>query len=206
MVVPWGNAAWFRAFTSFNFDDRFAGLNTVDRLLSHNKTLVGALYFGRWAGGKPVYAEGADIADEAKLARRAPFDVCKPTRWVGTGCMLIHRSVYIDIEKKFPHLARHPDTGDDGNWFTPGHEFHNPFREALEVLNDSGAEQSRILKAMQILEAAERRSAQQGVGMGEDVSFCLRATEAGHTPHIDMGLVCGHIGSAVYGTANTKSK
>ncbi len=205
MVVPWGNAPWYRAFTGFSIDDRFAGLNTVDRLLSHGKTLVGALYFSRWPGGKPVYSEGSDDKEEARLARRAPFDVCKPTRWVGTGCMMIHRSVYLDIEKKFPHLARHPDTGEDGNYFTPdGGDLRTAFREALCVLNDEKVTpEARVLKAQSLMEATERRIIRQGLGVGEDVSFCLRAADAGHTPHVDMGLLCGHIGSMVYGPKNT---
>lgn len=201
MVVPWGNASWYRAFTGFRIADEFAGLNTVDRLVSHNKTLVGALYFSRVPGGKPVYAEGADDPDEAKLARRGPFDVCKPTRWVGTGCMLIHRSVYLDIEKKFPHLARNPDKGDDGNWFTPdGGDMRTAFRQAMQILNDHGVtESARVAKAIELMEATERRIVRQGLGIGEDVSFCLRAADAGHTPHIDMGLLAGHMGDKVYG-------
>lgn len=205
MVVPWGNAPWYCAFTGFNIDDRFAGFNTVDRLLSHNKTLVGALYFGRWPGGKPVYSEGADDKEEARAARRAPFDVCKATRWVGTGCMLIHRSVYLDIEKKFPHLSRHPDTGEDGNWFTPdGGDMRTAFRQALHILNDDKTSvDARLMKATELMDATERRIVRQGLGVGEDVSFCLRATDAGHTPHVDMGLLVGHMGSAVYGAKNT---
>lgn len=201
MVVPWGDAKWYRAFTGFHIPDRFAGLHTIDRLLSHGKTLVGALYFGRWVGGKPVYAEAQDKAgvEEAKFAARGPHDVCKITRWVGTGCMLIHRSVYLDIEKRFPHLARNPDKGDDGNWFTPdGGDIRGPFREALQILNDSGAPEGRMAKACEILEAAERHVAKQGLGIGEDVSFCLRAADAGHSAHVDLGLMCGHVGSAVY--------
>jgi hypothetical protein len=37
------------------------------------------------------------------------------------------------------------------------------------------------------------------LGSGEDVSFCLRAAAAGHQPHVDMGLVCGHIGYQCFG-------
>jgi hypothetical protein len=36
------------------------------------------------------------------------------------------------------------------------------------------------------------------LGSGEDVSFCLRAQAAGHTPHVDLGLRCGHVGNYVY--------
>ena len=203
MVVPWGHAANYRNFTGFNISDQFAGLHTVDRLLSHGKTLVGGLYFGRWSGGRPVYAEAQDAqtsAEETAFASRGPHDLCKPTRWVGTGVMLIHRSVYLDIERRFPHLARHPDTGKGGNWFTPdGGDIRGPFREATAVLNDTtGSPDARAQKAIEILEAAERRVAKMGLGVGEDVSFCLRAADAGHPANVDMGLLCGHVGSTVY--------
>lgn len=206
-IVPWGNAAWYRAFTGFDVPDKFAGLNTLDRLLSHGKTLVGGLYFGRWKGGKPVYAEGTDDPREAEYARRGPHDVCKPTRWVGTGCMLIHRSVYTDIEKHYPHLSRHPQRQNDGNWFTPdGGDVRRPFEEAMAVLNDTGPAESRASKALQIMENARRALGNQGLGIGEDVSFCLRATDAGHQPHVDMGLLCGHVGYCAWGPHNTKSQ
>jgi hypothetical protein len=35
-------------------------------------------------------------------------------------------------------------------------------------------------------------------GEGEDVSFCKRATAAGHQPHIDLGLPVFHVGYKVY--------
>lgn len=199
MVVPWGNPAWYRSFTGFDIADRFSGLHTIDRLLSHGKTLVGGLYFGRWEGGKPVYAEAQDNIEEAKFAARGPHDICKITRWIGTGCLLIHRSVYLDIEKRFPHLSRHPDTGENANFFTPdGGDIRGPFREAIKILNDTGTPEGRIAKACEVLEAAERRVGKQGLGIGEDVTFCLRAADAGHPAHVDMGLLCGHVGSAVF--------
>lgn len=34
---------------------------------------------------------------------------------------------------------------------------------------------------------------------GEDVSFCLRAKDAGHQPHVDLGLPVYHVGYKIYG-------
>lgn len=191
MVVPWGNAKLFNSFTRFNLAERFAGRNTLDRLLSHGKTLVGGLYFGRWRHGKAMYGEGSD-PDELRYAKRGPYDLIKPTRWVGTGCMLIHRSVLLDIEKEFPHLARGKD-GKGGQWFTSS---EHDLRQAFEVVKDwPNAEE-----AMKYLRAAAAKSKRHSsLGMGEDVQFCIRATQAGHQPYVDMGLLCGHIGSYCYG-------
>lgn len=201
MIVPFGNAALFNTFTRFNFPANFAGLHTVNRLLSHGKTLVGGLYFGRWEHGKAVYAEGADDKTEEAYARRAPHDVCKPTRWVGTGCLLIHRTVFLDIEKRFPHLARN-SSGEYGHWFTSSeHDLKDATEKALAVLNDEACgEAARISEARKlILYGREQSRWHSGLGMGEDVTFCVRAAQSGHLPHVDMGLVCGHVGDKCYG-------
>lgn len=191
MVVPFGNAKLFNSFTGFRMHERFAGLNVVDRLLSHGKTLVGGLYFGRWRHGKGMYGEGGD-SNELRYAKSGPHDVCKPTRWVGTGCMLIHRTVFLDIEKNFPHLARGQD-GRGGQWFTSS---EHDLRAAFESVR----EQPDTVQAMKtIAAAADKGKRHSSMGMGEDVQFCIRATQSGHQPHVDLGCMCGHIGSYCYG-------
>jgi len=42
-----------------------------------------------------------------------------------------------------------------------------------------------------------------GQGMGEDVSFCVRAGQAGIQPYVDTSLVCLHQGNFNYGPATT---
>lgn len=203
MILPFGNAKWFNSHTGFGFPEEFAGLNALDRLLSHGKTLVGALYFGRYPKAPPVYNEGANL-NEAEFARKAPMNLCKPTRWVGTGCMLIHRSVYEDIEKKFPHLGRGAN-GMGGNWFSASeHTALDHINRARQMLSSGPMTGEKAMQAYQILEtAAADFRANSGLGFGEDVQFCIRARQAGHTPHVDLGLVCGHVGHMVYGPRNT---
>lgn len=199
MVVPFGNSAWFNAFTRFNLPEKFAGVNAMDRLLSHGKTLVGGLYFGRHPFGPPMYAEGCNDAAEAARARMAPQDAVKPTRWVGTGCMLVHRSVFLDIEKMFPRLARKGKRG--GQWFTSTeHDLVAAVDDAKRAL---AAGDNR--RALQLLDEASH-SKNSSLGMGEDVAFCLRAKQAGHQPYVDFGLVCGHLGDRIYGPTNTTSR
>lgn len=43
-------------------------------------------------------------------------------------------------------------------------------------------------------------------GMGEDILFCKHATEAGHPPFVDLGVVCGHVGDKIYGPFNSNPK
>ena len=208
MIVPFGNAKWFQAHTGFDdFPEKFLGLNAIDRLMSHKKSLVGALYFGRHRNGPPVYNEGGASAEEAAYARKAPYDLVKPTRWVGTGCLLVHRSVFEDIEKKFPRLARGHD-GMGGNWFTSTEAGLMERLLALRGKLQAGPiDGNKAYEAMGAVEdMIAHANADNSMGFGEDVSFCLRASAAGHQPHVDMGLVCGHLGHFCYGPRTTETK
>jgi len=208
MIVPFGDAAWFKNNTGFDFlSDRFAGLNALDRLLSHGKTLVGALYFGRQHFGAPMYCEGASQATEAEFARRGPHELLKPTRWVATGCMLIHRRVFEDIEKKFPRLARGQNKM-GGQWFTSSeHHAMDLIDRVRKLCSEGSMTAEKGFKAFEMLEAgAELCRRQSSLAMGEDVAFCVRAAEAGHQPFVDMGLLCGHVGACCFGPRNTFPK
>jgi hypothetical protein len=210
MVVPFGNGQWFNNFSGFNLPKPFCDFNALDRLLDAGKTLVGALYFGRWRHGAAMFAEGMRDKQVMNQLRRGPKDEVRPTRWVGTGCTLIHRSVYLDIEKKFPHLRRKRDNGTrGGNWFTSSeHELGSIVDQTVDFLensrNSQGWNGEDMWKAFSLLHAGRARTKQNsGLGMGEDVQFCIRAQQAGHQPYVDLGLVCGHVGHDVYGPYNT---
>ncbi len=204
MIVPFGNAAWFNAYTGFNLPEKFAGQNAIDRLLSHGRALVGGLYFGRHAHGKPMYSEACTSPQEAAFARTAPVDVIKPTRWVATGCMLVHRSVFLGIEKHFPRLARSAE-GSGGNWFTSTeHRLLDQIDALGERLSAGGMTGEKALAALQAVnEISATARTDNSLGMGEDVAFCVRAAQAGFPAHVDLGLVCGHVGHAVFGPKNT---
>lgn len=198
MVVPFGDAAWFKFYTGFKFAEPFLKWNALDRLMSHHKTLVGALYFGRNPGGPPVYGEGAS-PEEAAYARRAPHDVCKQTRWVGTGCMLIHRSVFEAIERRFPKLSRANNNG-HGQYFTSTEASLRDRMEKVQSDLQRSLDPTGAYKALEgVTNALAVANAENPLGSGEDVSFCLRAAAAGHPAFIDMGLVCGHLGTYCYG-------
>lgn len=199
MVVPFGDPKWFKFYTGFNFPEKFMGLNALDRLMSHGKSLVGALYFGRSPKAPPVYNEGVQ---EAEHARRGPHDICKPTRWVGTGCMLIHRSVYEDIEKRFPRLSRAKNNG-KGQWFTSTEaSLLDSVAKSADWLQKDMTTTGAYRTLSELTNALAVANAENFLGSGEDVSFCLRAAASGHQPHVDMGLICGHLGTFCYGPAN----
>lgn len=211
MVVPFGNADWINNFTGMNLPKPFSGFNALDRLLSHGKTLVGALYFGRWRHGAAMFCEGFRDKSIHAMLRRGPQDKIQATRWVGTGCLLIHRSVFLDIEKKFPHLERKRKEGDmrrGGNWFTSSeHDTVSAVEDTLKLLdkNRNNWTGDDAFQAYQKLTDAQARSKHNAkLGTGEDVIFCHRAAAAGHQPYVDLGLVCGHVGSETYHPYNTQ--
>lgn len=192
MVLPFGDAAWFNGNSGLKLPDHFAGMHTLNRLLSHGKTIVGATYFGRWKAGHPVFAEGQQM--EKLLRAAGPRDEVLPTRWVGTGCTLFHRTAFLDVESRFPHLSRERNGG-TGQWFTSSeHDLH----QAVEDVINRGPLQD-VSEAIAILESALHKSSiHSNMGIGEDVQFCVRATQSGHQPFIDLGLWCGHVGNCVY--------
>lgn len=168
MVLPCGDAEWFRKATgSPKFPEAYAGLNTIGRLIYHKKTLVGGCYFNRVEGGKAQFNEAALSAEiDASVKHRGPSTEVCPTKWVATGCMLVHRSVYVDIVKKFPQIQISPE---QERYLGYRYGFFDPIEP----------------------------------GMGEDVSFCRRADEAGHTPHVDFAVMPAHIGWHAYNYFNT---
>lgn len=210
MVVPFGNGKWFNAMTPLRIPEPFASFNTIDRLMSHGKTLVGGLYFGRWKHGAPMFGEGTKDPQLAQFCRSGPHDRLQPTRWVGTGCMLIHRSVFEDIEKSFPYLARKKDGGTrGGQWFTSSeHELMSDVDRVLDRISpvNGRVDVNEALRTISELHHARARAkSNSGLGQGEDVAFCVRAAQAGHQPHVDFGLICGHVGIETYGPRNTKN-
>lgn len=194
-VPPFGNAALYNTFTGFELPEEFAGRHGIDRLLSHGKTLVGGMYRGRWPHSKPIFAEGPSVQP---WIESGPKDELRQTKWVGFGFVLIHRSVLLDIEKKFPHLARKPD-GTGGNWFTSSE--HDLRHAVVELLNEDESghvmQHTEAFKNLKkALEASDRNS---NLGVGEDVQFCRRAFQAGHQCYVDLGCVVGHLGEYCYG-------
>lgn len=208
MLCPFGNAKWFKTYTGWHwYPEPFASFNTIDRLMSHKKSVVGALYFGRHPEGPPVTAIGASNLNAAEYFRKGPHDEIVNTNWVGTGCILIHRRVFEDIEKRFPLLARGPD-GKGGHWFTSSeHGLMEGARQIHGMLAEGAMDGHKAMKAYEMLDGLLNKIKNTTcLGVGEDVVFCRRANEAGHQVFVDLGLICGHIGHQTWGPRNTAPK
>lgn len=114
MIPQTGNANWFRYQTfcdtwadSTGFrkiTDEALSVHFIDRLLSHRQKIVGATYFGRQPTGRPMFHEGIGTVEINRESRNYPNQLFA-TQWVGTGCLLVHRSVYLDMQKAYPQLA-----------------------------------------------------------------------------------------------------
>lgn len=208
MLVGFGHSAWFKNFSGWDwFPEPFAGFNAIDRLLSHKKSVVGALYFGRHPSGPPVFSSGASSKQVADYARKGPHNELIKANWVGTGCIMVHRKVFEDIEKKFPLLARGSD-GKGGQWFTSSeHNLMDGVKRIHTMLSEGVMDGPKAMKAYEMLDGLlSGVKNTSGLGVGEDVIFCRRARESGHEVFVDLGLICGHIGHTVYGPRNTAPK
>ena len=218
MIVPMGNADWFRTKTGINLPDEFAGLHTANRLRSHEKSIVGGLYFGRKPHGRAMYYEALVDSPagalENKRAHEAPFNSLRPTKWTGTGCIWINREVFLDIRENNPHLEP----------MFPGEPFHyfvnasdgamSRFARVEQAITaataaanaGNGAETTQLLVEANALMSEARNDVLHNSHLmqGEDQTFGIRAGLAGHQSYVDMGLVCGHVGTAIYGPHNTR--
>lgn len=153
-IIPCiGRPAWMRSTVSNarTLPDAPLQRHVLQRLIGANKTLIGGAYFGRQKDA-PLMCSDRSLEPKA----RAYQDEVAPVDWVATGCMLVHRKVFQDIEEKYPEL-KSPIANGEFDYFHP--------------INSV---------------------------TGEDVSFCKRAKQAGHQPHIDLGLPVFHVGYACY--------
>lgn len=161
VIPPIGNEGWSRTQVpkfDKSFPSEFLNIDPIRRLQSHGKTIVGGLYFGRKYPYTAICERTTLTKNDFKKVPRAEL---KPVGWVGTGFLLVHRSVFESIQKKFPELS-------------PKEGAVNPYEAVWQYFAPNGH-------------------------AGEDVAFGARALAAGHQSFVDLSVVCGHVGSYVYG-------
>lgn len=103
----------------------FLEVQGLERLASRQKTLIGGVVADRHPGNRliiqpdlnPHGDEDRDLVK--KLKKEGPQDKVIQVPYAGTGCLLVHRNVYVEIMKKFPE--RGPLTaGEPFNFFGGG--------------------------------------------------------------------------------------
>jgi hypothetical protein len=110
MFIPFkGGGGFFTSRARAKVNPALYDVDTIERLLSHGKKIVGAVYNTRTKDGpiciaadlKTGHKSGAERELIVKL-RKGPFDKLIEQPFVATGCVLVHRSVFEDIAKGQP--------------------------------------------------------------------------------------------------------
>lgn len=113
MVVPYGHAGVYMTMTNMrNIPEKYLGMHTIERLISHGRTVVGGCYWDRRGGGKLTAGGGGAITNPI------PSDMLHGIGFVGTGCLAVHRQVYLDIVAKFPETLSNKNFGNESGFFT----------------------------------------------------------------------------------------
>jgi hypothetical protein len=107
MIPTIGRADFIRKFigaTPNEVPDSVLNVHVVERLMASGAKLIGGCYFGRRQHSPAMFKEGIDNAAAYQKAKKVSGEVL-PTEWVGTGCLLVHRDVFLGIQTAHPELA-----------------------------------------------------------------------------------------------------
>jgi hypothetical protein len=111
MAAPIANKEWYRWLTrSEVIPDEHANYDVFARLLTHGKPIAGGVYASRQMHGnlviqpdiRPRHHEDKLLANEI---RKGTARGLAGVDWVGFGCVLVHREVFIELQRAFPQLA-----------------------------------------------------------------------------------------------------
>tara|TARA_B100000424_G_C22941296_1_gene500945 strand:+ start:788 stop:1753 length:966 start_codon:yes stop_codon:yes gene_type:complete len=153
-------------------------MNAIDEILrsgiQDGKKIVGGYYF--WRGGMKNFNEAGSLFDGTDEKWEIEFKL-RPDNYIktdrlATGFLLIHRSVYEAMDKKYPELSYdlpsvYPNI--------PTMAYYTPI-VTQETINGK----------------------KQNFYRSEDYALGYRAKECGFEPCLNMNLLLGHKGSTIY--------
>jgi hypothetical protein len=111
MACPIANADWYKWITgTTTVPDEGTRYDFLARLLGHGKAVAGAVYASRkYHGSLVIQPEIHPRGPEDKLLsneiRRGTARGLAAVDWVGFGCALVHREVFLELQRRFPELA-----------------------------------------------------------------------------------------------------
>jgi hypothetical protein len=111
IAAPVGHRDWFKSvLRCTNIPDEFLEYEVFSRLQSHGKPIVGGLYASRqWQGKLVIQPEIHPRDHNDKLLcneiRRGTARGLVPVDWIAFGCALVHREVFLEVQRRFPILA-----------------------------------------------------------------------------------------------------
>lgn len=112
-IFPMGNSGAYMTLTNMRtLPETFSGCHTIERLISHGKTMVGGCYWDRRGTGRLIAGGSQPIVSPIPSNNLAAVD------FVGTGCLAIHRKVFEDVAAKFPDAMDEKAPGNETGFFT----------------------------------------------------------------------------------------
>jgi hypothetical protein len=176
----WMNEDTFNLFMNEGVFKHALQLNAIDEILrsgiADNKKIVGGFYF--WRGGERNFNQAGSIVEQEltngghTLEFKLRKDNYLVSDKISTGFLLIHRSVYEAVAKKFPELA----------YEVPG------------VIPD------KLTHAFYLPNITEEKADGKKFNFyrSEDYAFAWRAKQAGFEPCLNLNILLGHIGTTIY--------
>ena len=111
MAAPINNRDWYKWITgATTVPDAAAQYDVLTRLQIHQKGVVGAVYASRKFHGSLVIQpeirpRGPEDRQLCNEIRRGTAQGLAQVDWIGFGCALVHRTVFLEVQRKFPELA-----------------------------------------------------------------------------------------------------
>jgi hypothetical protein len=111
IAAPIANPDWYRWVTaSVTISDDLTRHDVLEKLEMHNKAVIGGVYASRrYHGRLVIQPEINPRSHEDKLLcndlRRGITRGLQEVDWIGFGCALVHREVFLEIQRRFPELA-----------------------------------------------------------------------------------------------------
>lgn len=175
----WMDADTFNLFLNEGVFRLALNMNAIDEILrsgiADGKKVVGGYYF--WRGGNKNLNEAGSLFDPLNEEKWEIEYKLRPDNYIetdrlATGFLLVHRSVYEAMDKKYPELeytlpAILPDRGTMA-YYTP-------------MITD------------EVYQGKDVRFYRS-----EDYAFGYRAKECGFDPCLNMNLLLGHEGTTIY--------
>jgi hypothetical protein len=130
MAVPIKNPQWYKWISgSQNVPEEYTNYDVLERLQASGKAIIGGVYASRkFRGQLVIQPEIRPRHHEDKLLceqiRRGSARGIVDVDWIGFGCALVHREVFLEVQRQFPQLAPEAE-------FTPW-RFFQPERDEGE--------------------------------------------------------------------------